>query len=157
MVSIRHMTRVHGPEGTASGRRGHGGLGKRGHVVSAMVVSATVVLATVVGEITEVVGEIAEVVGKITVMVRRLAEVVGRLTEVVGVVADVVGEIAEVVGRVVASSGQLRLATACCGQLWLAMSGYGWPRRGQGLVEWRLLFTDLAPVAVALVCTCGSA
>ena len=93
--------------------RSSGGLGKRGHVVSAMMVSATVV-----GEIAEVVGDIAEVVGKITV-------VVGRLAEVVGVVADVVGEIAEVVGRVVASSGQLRPATACCGQLWLATSGYG--------------------------------
>ena len=35
MVSISHMTRVHGPEVTARSRRGHGGLGKRGHVVSA--------------------------------------------------------------------------------------------------------------------------
>ena len=115
-----------------------------------------VVSAMVVGEIAEVVGEIAEVVGKITIVVGRLAEV-GRLAKVVGVVADVVEEIAEVVGRVVASSGQLRPAMACCGQLWLAMSGYGWPRRGQGLVEWWLLFTDLAPVAVALARTRGSA
>ena len=30
MVSVRHTTRVHGPKGTACGRRGHGGLGKRG-------------------------------------------------------------------------------------------------------------------------------
>ena len=82
MVSIRHMTRVHGPEGTASGRQSHGGLGKRGHVVSAMVVSAMVVSAMVVGEIVEVVGEIAEVVGKITVVVGRLAEVVGEIAEV---------------------------------------------------------------------------
>ena len=77
--------------------------------------------------LSSVVRDVTEVVGEITVMVGRLAEVVGRLTEVVGVVVDVVGEIAEVVGRVVASSGQLRPATACCGQLWLATSGYGWP------------------------------
>ena len=31
MVKVRLTTRVHGPEGTACGRRGHGGLGKRGH------------------------------------------------------------------------------------------------------------------------------
>ena len=31
MVSIRHTTRVHGPEVTARSWRGHGGLGKRGH------------------------------------------------------------------------------------------------------------------------------
>ena len=56
MVSVRHTTRVHGLEGTASGRwghgglskRGHGGLGQRGHLVSAMVVSAMVVSVTVV-------------------------------------------------------------------------------------------------------------
>ena len=35
MVSVSHMTRVHGPECTTCGRRGHGGLGQRGHVVSA--------------------------------------------------------------------------------------------------------------------------
>ena len=35
MVSVRHTTRVHGPEGTAHSRRGHGGHGKRGHMVSA--------------------------------------------------------------------------------------------------------------------------
>ena len=74
MVSVSHTTRVHGLEGTTCGRRGHGGLGKRGHVVSAMVVSATVV-----GETAEVVGEITEVVGKITVVVGRLAEVVGEI------------------------------------------------------------------------------
>ena len=48
MVSIRHTTRVHGPEVTAHSRQGHGGLGKRGHVVSATVAWATVVSATVV-------------------------------------------------------------------------------------------------------------
>ena len=85
----------------------------------------------VVREVAEVVGDVAEVVGEITIVVGRLAEVVGRLTEVVGVVVDVVGEIAEVVGRVVASSSQLRPATAYCGQLWLATSGYGWPRLGR--------------------------
>ena len=30
MVSVRHTTRVHGPEGMARSRRGHGGLGKSG-------------------------------------------------------------------------------------------------------------------------------
>ena len=73
MVSIRHTTRVHGPEVTSHSRRGHGGLDKRDHVVSAMVV-----------------GEIAEVVGKITVVVGRLAEVVGEITEVVSEIAEVV-------------------------------------------------------------------
>jgi len=34
--------------------------------------------------------------------------------------------------RVVASSGQLRPATACCGKLQLATSGYGWPKAGYG-------------------------
>ena len=34
-VSIRHTTRVHGPEVMAHSRQGHGGLSKRGHVVSA--------------------------------------------------------------------------------------------------------------------------
>ena len=35
MVSIRHTTRVHGPEVTARSRRGHGGHSKQGHVVLA--------------------------------------------------------------------------------------------------------------------------
>ena len=43
------------------------------------------------------------------------AMVVGEIAEVVGEIAEVVGKITVVVGRVVASSGQLRPATAYCG------------------------------------------